>query len=123
MDGQWKLVYTSNSELFGLLALSRLPFVSVGDITQKIEASTFTVENKVRLNCSFAAMHCQYLRRALSNLYPKKGSMFLGHASLAVQQQVRKSVFLWLRITFDILCAGAIDGTLLSHILQHNSFL
>ncbi len=48
MDGQWKLVYTSNSELFGLLALSRLPFVSVGDITQKIEASTFTVENKVR---------------------------------------------------------------------------
>lgn len=48
LDGQWKLVYTSNSELFGLLALSRLPFVSVGDITQKIEASTFTVENKVR---------------------------------------------------------------------------
>ncbi len=48
LDGQWKLVYTSNSELFGLLALSRLPFVSIGDITQKIEGSTLTVENKVR---------------------------------------------------------------------------
>ena len=48
LDGQWKLVYTSNSELFGLLALSRLPFVIVGDITQTVQASTLTVENKVR---------------------------------------------------------------------------
>ena len=47
LDGQWKLVYTSNSELFGLLALSRLPFVTVGDITQTVQASTLTVENKV----------------------------------------------------------------------------
>lgn len=47
LDGQWKLVYTSNSELFGLLALSRLPFVAVGDITQTVQASTLTVENKV----------------------------------------------------------------------------
>ena len=48
LDGQWKLVYTSNSELFGLLALSRLPFVVVGDITQTVQASTLTVENRVR---------------------------------------------------------------------------
>ncbi len=48
LDGQWKLVYTSNSELFGLLALSRLPFVMIGDITQTVQASTLTVENKVR---------------------------------------------------------------------------
>ena len=48
LDGQWKLVYTSNSELFGLLALSRLPFVIVGDITQTVQASTLTVENRVR---------------------------------------------------------------------------
>ena len=47
LDGQWKLVYTSNSELFGLLALSRLPFVMIGDITQTVQASTLTVENKV----------------------------------------------------------------------------
>ena len=57
LDGQWKLVYTSNSELFGLLALSRLPFVSIGDITQKIEASTFTVENKVHLRVSCLHFH------------------------------------------------------------------
>ena len=54
LEGQWKLVYTSNSELFGLLALSRLPFVAIGDITQKIEASTFTVENKAWRPCT----HC-----------------------------------------------------------------
>lgn len=48
LDGQWKLVYTSNSELFGLLALSRLPFVVVGDITQTVQASTLRVENRVR---------------------------------------------------------------------------
>ena len=47
LDGQWKLVYTSNSELLGLLGLSKLPFVTIGDITQNIQASTLTVENKV----------------------------------------------------------------------------
>lgn len=47
LNGQWKLVYTSNSELFGLLGLSKLPFVTIGDITQNIQASTLTVENKV----------------------------------------------------------------------------
>ncbi len=52
LDGQWKLVYTSNSELFGLLALSRLPFVTVGDITQTVQASTLTVENKVAPHAS-----------------------------------------------------------------------
>lgn len=45
LDGQWKLVYTSNSELSGVLALARLPFVAVGDYTQKIENGV--VENKV----------------------------------------------------------------------------
>ncbi|CAL5229816.1 g13217 [Coccomyxa viridis] len=54
LDGQWKLVYTSNSELFGLLALSRLPFVMIGDITQTVQASTLTVENKVQLTVPFS---------------------------------------------------------------------
>ena len=40
-------VYTSNSELITVLALSKLPFVSVGDITQKVDASSLIVENKV----------------------------------------------------------------------------
>lgn len=48
LGGSWKLVYTSNSELIALLALSRLPFVTIGDITQKIDTATMTVENKVR---------------------------------------------------------------------------
>ena len=48
LNGEWKLVYTSNSELTALLALSRLPFVTVGDITQTIDGPSLTVINKVR---------------------------------------------------------------------------
>ena len=49
LNGQWKLVYTSSSELTALLALSRLPFVEVGDITQTIDVPSETVVNKVSL--------------------------------------------------------------------------
>ena len=48
LNGEWKLVYTSNSELTALLALSRLPFVTVGDITQTIDGPSLTVINKAR---------------------------------------------------------------------------
>jgi hypothetical protein len=50
LDGSWKLVYTSNSELLAILALSRLPFVTIGDITQRIDSVTNTVENKVAIS-------------------------------------------------------------------------
>ncbi len=40
-------MYTSNSELLPLLALSKLPFVTVGDIMQIVNGSSNTVENKV----------------------------------------------------------------------------
>jgi PAP_fibrillin len=48
LSGEWKLVYTSGSELSALLALSRLPFVTVGDITQTIDGAAGTVVNKVQ---------------------------------------------------------------------------
>ena len=51
LQGEWKLVYTSNSELIALLALSRLPLVSVGDITQTVDAFTSSVSNKVQGVC------------------------------------------------------------------------
>jgi PAP_fibrillin len=47
LSGEWKLVYTAGSELSALLALSRLPFVTVGDITQTIDCAAGTVVNKV----------------------------------------------------------------------------
>lgn len=47
LSGEWKLVYTSGSELSALLALSKLPFVTVGDITQTIDGAAGTVVNKV----------------------------------------------------------------------------
>ena len=43
-------MYTSNSELFALLAADNLPLVTVGDITQTINAADMTVENKVELS-------------------------------------------------------------------------
>jgi hypothetical protein len=47
LNGDWKLVYTSNSELLAVLALSRLPFVTIGDITQRVDVAASSVENKV----------------------------------------------------------------------------
>ncbi|KAI3435955.1 hypothetical protein D9Q98_002013 [Chlorella vulgaris] len=49
LGGTWRLSYTSNSELMALLALARLPLVSVGDITQIIDPLAQTVENRVEL--------------------------------------------------------------------------
>lgn len=50
LDGDWKLVYTSNSELLAILALSKLPFVTIGDITQRIDTAFNTVENKAQIS-------------------------------------------------------------------------
>jgi hypothetical protein len=40
--GVWKLAYTSSSELVPLLALGKLPFVTVGDVTQTISTDNLT---------------------------------------------------------------------------------
>ena len=47
LSGTWKLAYTANSELLPLLGLARLPLTRVGDITQVIDASNGTFQNKV----------------------------------------------------------------------------
>lgn len=54
LSGTWKLAYTSNSELIGLLALGRLPLVTVGDITQMVDGTKMSVENKVQLSWPLA---------------------------------------------------------------------
>lgn len=58
LNGTWTLQYTSNSELSGLLALSRLPFVSVETIQQIIDTGTMTAENKVRCPARVDPKHC-----------------------------------------------------------------
>lgn len=52
LTGNWKLVYTSNSELIALLALSRIPFVTIGDIVQKIDGQT--AENQIQISVPFS---------------------------------------------------------------------
>jgi len=54
LSGEWRLVYTSNSELIPLLALGKLPLVEVGDVTQTIYGSTGRVENKIELSVPFS---------------------------------------------------------------------
>jgi hypothetical protein len=45
LDGEWRLAYTSGSELLAVLALGRLPGVTVGDVTQTIDSRRRTFEN------------------------------------------------------------------------------
>lgn len=47
LSGEWTLLYTINSELIGLLGLSRLPGVQVGEIRQKIDPYTLSITNTV----------------------------------------------------------------------------
>lgn len=47
LSGDWKLLYTVNSELTGLLGLSRLPGVQVGEISQSIDPYTLSIRNTV----------------------------------------------------------------------------
>lgn len=54
LEGVWKLVFTSNSELIAVLALSKLPFVEVGDITQKIDSVEGVVVNTIGLTVPFS---------------------------------------------------------------------
>lgn len=54
LAGEWRLIYTSNSELMPLLALGKLPLVEVGNITQTIDPASGKVENKVELTVPFS---------------------------------------------------------------------
>lgn len=54
LDGEWMLVYTSNSELLPLLALGKLPLLEIGNISQIIDGKAGTVENKVEISVPFS---------------------------------------------------------------------
>ncbi|KAH7619209.1 hypothetical protein Ndes2526B_g06162 [Nannochloris sp. 'desiccata'] len=54
LDGNWKLAYTSNSELIALLALGKLPLLTVGEIFQTIDGASRTVENRIQLSAPFS---------------------------------------------------------------------
>lgn len=49
LSGNWKLLYTVNSELTGLLGLGRIPGVEVGEISQDINASNLSAINTVTI--------------------------------------------------------------------------
>jgi len=49
IEGTWRLVYTSNSELTFFLAADRLPMLTIGEIFQNIDVGAGTVENKLEV--------------------------------------------------------------------------
>lgn len=54
LHGRWKLVYTTNTQALAVLRAFRgLPLVNVGDITQIIDGTHLTVENKVEVAVPF----------------------------------------------------------------------
>eukprot|EP00898_Chlorokybus_atmophyticus_P003034 jgi/Chlat1/3731/Chrsp259S03883 len=54
LDGEWKLVYTANSELFPLLVANRLPGFTIGDIKQIINSRALTIVNEVNYSTPIA---------------------------------------------------------------------
>eukprot|EP00798_Chlamydomonas_sp_ICE-L_P002366 gene2366-8674_t len=54
LNGNWKLLYTSNSELIGVLSLSNLPLVTIGEVTQRIDLANMSVENQVGIIVPFS---------------------------------------------------------------------
>jgi hypothetical protein len=54
LGGTWRLVYTSNSDVIALLSLTKLPLVSIQDITQTIEPLSATVVNSLVISVPFS---------------------------------------------------------------------
>lgn len=48
LNGTWKLLYTSNPATLAILALSKLPLVTVADFVEIIDSTKFTVVDSVR---------------------------------------------------------------------------
>jgi hypothetical protein len=71
LDGTWRLVYTSNSELMAVLALSQLPLVSVLDIDQIINSLSNEVINSMTVSLPGSSTSVS-VRAALSVQSPKR---------------------------------------------------
>jgi len=54
MNGNWRLVYTNNTQLLAVMAMERLPGVVIGEITQKIDTIGGRVENNVQVQAPFS---------------------------------------------------------------------
>lgn len=55
LSGDWKLVYTSNSEIIAFLALSKLGPFTLGDITQRVDSENSIVENTLQVNAPLSS--------------------------------------------------------------------
>lgn len=50
LSGEWKLVYTSNSDVIAFLALSKLGPLTLGDIVQRIDGEKGQIENRLQVS-------------------------------------------------------------------------
>lgn len=86
LSGKWKLAYTSNSELLAILALSRLPGLEVGDITQAIDATTMVSSYIVHIH-----RRTHYLSKSVRNVFSgilSRSQLFFGIFSLELKNIV-----------------------------------
>ena len=80
LSGQWKLLYTVNSELTGLLGLSRLPGIEVGDISQTINATNLSAINTATID-SPVSRTAVSAKAALEVQTPKRVQVSCMHAA------------------------------------------
>lgn len=50
LDGEWKLVYTTNTPTMALLAANTLPHITIGDIKQAVDTSRNTVKTTISVS-------------------------------------------------------------------------
>lgn len=96
LDGKWILAYTSYSELYPLLAAGNLPLVTVGEISQTINAQALTIENNVSFegpvtSSSFAAS-ASFEIRSPKRIQVKFEEGLIGAPKLTESMEVPSSV-------------------------------
>lgn len=114
LDGTWRLAYTSNSELLAILALSRLPLLSVGDITQRIDSTSSTVENRAELSGPLSSTALSATAR-FEVRSPKRLSVSFERGGIATPQLTEQ---LDLPESLPMLGGGTLDLAPMRELLQ-----
>jgi PAP_fibrillin len=87
LGGTWTLAYTSNSELIALLALGKLPLVSIGDIQQVVDPVTATVLNKMTISAPGSSTNLS-TKASLTVESPKRVNLKFEQGTISTPQLV-----------------------------------
>jgi PAP_fibrillin len=86
LHGEWKLVYSNNAHMNGLIStLNRIPLVCVGDIYQSVDAVKTSVDNKMRVAVPYPIDLA--ISSSIELRTPQQARLTLRHASVNSRQQ------------------------------------